>query len=256
MSHEVRTPVYAGPLDLLLALINAAQVDLWEVSITDLVSDFLAGCARLGHLDLESATEVALVASTLIQLKCRRLLPGPDAVDMDEELSPWEERDLLLTRMLECKTFAGAARTLRDLSARAALSAPRVAGLEEAFVGLAPDLLVGLSPVDLLAAFLRISAPRPVPRVEDFHIAPPTISVEEAAAILTGELSGLGRATFRHLTRHARTRSDVVVAFLAVLELYKEGVVGLDQAETFGDLHVAWLAQAVQTALVGALASG
>lgn len=252
MSYEVSTPVYAGPLDLLLALINAAQVDLWEISIAGLVTDYLAEAARAEHLDLDSATEMALVASTLIQLKCRRLLPGPDNVDLDEELSPWEECDLLLTRMLECKTFASAGRALEDLAARAALSAPRVAGLEEAFVGLAPDLLVGLRPEDLLAAFLRVSAPRPVPRVDSSHLAPLMISVEEVVDALRGELSGLGRATFRHLTRHARTRQDVVVTFLAVLELYKEGLVELRQIETFGELHVAWLASTTRPELVGA----
>ncbi len=256
VSYEVSTPVYAGPLDLLLALINATQVDLWEVSITDLVSGYLLAAAGLDHLDLETATEVALVASTLIQLKCRRLLPGPDDVDMDEELSQWEERDLLLTRMLECKTFAGAARTLQELAARAALSAPRVAGLEEALVGLAPDLLTGLSSVDLFEAFLRVSAPRPVPQVDSSHLAPLMMSVEEVAALLTDELCDLGRATFRHLTRHAQTRQDVVVAFLAVLELYKEGLVELDQLETFGELHVAWLASATLPTLVGASSRG
>lgn len=256
MSYEVSTPVYAGPLDLLLALINAQQVDLWEVSVADLVSAYLVAVAQLEHLDLESATEMALVAATLIQLKCRRLLPGPDDVDLDEELGAWEERDLLLTRMLECQTFARAARTLEDLAAAAALCAPRVAGLEEAFVGLAPDLLAGLSPVDLLGAFLRVSAPRPVPHVDSSHLAPLRLSVEEVVAALTGELSGVGRTTFRHLTRHARTRQDVVVAFLAVLEMYKEGLVELDQVETFGELNVAWLAGAARPALVGAQGRG
>ncbi|MGH9069677.1 MAG: segregation and condensation protein A [Acidimicrobiales bacterium] len=251
-SYEVSTPVYAGPLDLLLALINASQVDLWEVSITDLLVAYLAEAAQPEHLDLESATEVLMVASTLIQLKCRRLLPGPDDVDLDEELSPWEERDLLLTRMLECRTFAQAGRSLEDLAGRAALSAPRVAGLEEAFVGLAPDLLSGLSPVDLLGAFLRVSAARPVPQVDASHMAPPTMSVDEVATLLSGELSGLGRATFRYLTRNAQTRADVVVAFLAVLELYKDGMVELDQVETFGELRVAWLVSATRPTLVGA----
>ncbi|MGH9128855.1 MAG: segregation and condensation protein A [Acidimicrobiales bacterium] len=293
MGYEVSTPVFAGPIDLLVTLINAQQVELWDVSIAEIVNGYLAaieiaaieaaaiegaaiegaaiegaaiegaaiegaaieGAAIEGaaSLDLEVATEVAMVAATLIQLKCRRLLPGPDDVDLDEELSPWEDRDLLLTRMLECQTFARAARHLQDLGAQAVLSAPRVAGLEEGLLRLAPDLLAGVSPLDLRDAFLRVSTPRPVPRVDSSHLAPPLLSVEEVVTILARELEGLGRTTFRHLTRHARTRQDVVVVFLGLLELFKVGSVDLDQAETFGELRVAWLPSPTRGVLVGAL---
>lgn len=256
MPYEVATPVFAGPLDLLLALVTAQQVDLWEVSIADIVTAYLVQMEYLDCVDLEVATEVALVAATLIQLKCRRLLPGPDDVDADEDTSPWEERDVLLARMLECQTFAEASRAIAALAAGAALSLPRLSGLEAPFVGLAPDLLAGVSPVDLLGAFLRVSAPKPVIRVDASHLAPLMQSVEEVAASLTGELCTVGRTTFRHLTRHARTRQDVVVAFLAVLEMYKEGLVDLDQVETFGELHVAWKATGDQPSLVGALRQG
>jgi segregation and condensation protein A len=237
MGYEVSTAVFAGPLDLLLALINAQQVELWEVSVAEVVNGYLGAAGDV--VDLEVATEVALVAATLIALKCRRLLPGPDDPDTDEEQS-WEDRDLLLTRMLECQTFAQAGRCLGDLAASAALSFPRTAGLEERLVALAPDLLAGVSPVDLLGCYLRASAPRPVAHVEVSHLTPPMRSVDEVVSSLIDELPGLGRTTFRHLTRNARTRQDVVVVFLAVLELFKQGVIELDQIQTFGELHVAW----------------
>ncbi len=240
MGYEVSTAVFAGPLDLLLALINAQQVELWEVSIAEIVNGYVAGIGDV--VDLEVATEVALVASTLIALKCRRLLPGPNDVDAEEEQGSWEDRDLLLTRMLECQTFARAGRCLGDLASSAALSCPRLAGLEEQLVSLAPDLLAGVSPVDLLGSYLRASAARPAPHVEVAHLTPPMLSVEEVVSRLAQELPGLGRTTFRHLTRHARTRQDVVVVFLAVLELFKQGVIELDQIETFGELHVTWRA--------------
>ncbi|MGH9062948.1 MAG: segregation and condensation protein A [Acidimicrobiales bacterium] len=251
MPYEVTTAVFEGPLDLLLHLITAEQVDLWEVSISGIVDAYLAGLEHLEGLDLEVATEFALIAATLIQLKCRRLLPGPDDVDLDEEVALWEERDLLLARLLECKTFKDASVALARLAAEAGRSLPRLAGMEEPFAGLAPDLLAGVCPEDLRSAYLRAAAPRPAPTVDVSHLPAVTLSVAEAAAALVGTLAAAGRTTFRSLTTSASTRLEVVVAFLAVLELYKQGLVELDQAETFGDLHVAWTGDEAQADLVG-----
>src|SRR4051812_30287684 len=105
MSFAVQTPVYDGPLDLLLHLILREEVDLYEVSISEIVDAYLAELSRLETCDLEIATEFLLIAATLIELKTRRLLPDDDRFDLDDELGLWEERDLLLARLLECKTF-------------------------------------------------------------------------------------------------------------------------------------------------------
>lgn len=241
MPYQVTTPVFQGPLDLLLTLITAEKVDLWEVSVSRIVDAYLGELADHDDLDLEVATELVLVAAILIELKCRRLLPGPDDAEGDEELGRWEERDLLLARLLECRTFREAARALERLAARAALSLPRVAGMEERFAGLAPDLLAGLGPEDLRAALLRVVTIQPPPQVDLSHLAPLTVSVEEMATAMVGELAAARVATFRHLTRHAAGRMEVIAAFLAVLELYKDGLVDLDQAATFGELRVSWL---------------
>jgi segregation and condensation protein A len=238
--YEVSTPVFEGPLDLLLHLITAQQVDLWEVSISSLVDAYLAHMDQMAAMDLEVATEFVLIAATLIQLKCRRLLPGPEEVDLDEELALWEERDLLLARLLECQTFKYAGKALTTLAAEAARSLPRAAGMEEAFSHLAPDLLAGVRPEDLRQAYLRAATPRPVPRVEVAHLPPLGPSVAEVATALVEELAREAQTTFRRLTGKASTRMEVVVAFLAVLELYKEGLVDLHQAETFGELTVSW----------------
>src|SRR3954469_21612179 len=112
MSVEVSTPVFEGPFDLLLHLIMREQVDLYQVSLARIVDAYLVELDRLEGLDLEVATEFLLIAATLIELKARRLLPGPDDVDIDDEFALWEERDLLLARLLECKTFKDAARAL------------------------------------------------------------------------------------------------------------------------------------------------
>ena len=105
MAIDVATPVYEGPFDLLLHLILKEEVDIHEVSLSTIVDAYLAELAKMQYFDLEIATEFLLIAATLVELKARRLLPGKEAVDLDDELALWEERDLLLARLLECKTF-------------------------------------------------------------------------------------------------------------------------------------------------------
>ena len=240
MPYEVSTPVYKGPFDLLLHLITREEVDLWEVSLAAIVDAYLAEIERMGAVDLEVATEFLVVAATLVELKCRRLLPGPDDVELDEELALFEARDLLLARLLECKTFRDAGAALARLATAAGSSHPRTAGLESRFLDLTPDLLAGVGPLDVRAAYLRATAPKPAPRVDLDHVAPVRVSVAEVAEELAASLPGAGRVSFRHLTAGLTTRLDVIVRFLALLELYKQGRVDLDQAVTFGDLDVWW----------------
>jgi segregation and condensation protein A len=162
-------------------------------------------------------------------------------VDLDEELALWEERDLLLSRLLECKTFKDAARELQRLAQAAARSYPRTAGLDERFLGLAPDPLEGLQGEDLRRAFLRAVTPKPVPTVDVTHIHAVRITVADAVEELVQELPRLGRVTFRRLTGSLVERIEVVVRFLAILELYKQGMVDLGQPAAFGEIEITWL---------------
>ncbi len=144
--YTVCTPVFEGPFDLLLHLISREQVDLWEVSLSDIVDDYVATLERMrAALDLEVATEFLLIAAVLLELKARRLLPGRDDVEPEEELALWEERDLLLARLLECKTFKDAAGAMQRMMENAGRSWARVAGPDERYAAAAPDLLAGVT---------------------------------------------------------------------------------------------------------------
>jgi segregation and condensation protein A len=250
MAYEVTTPVFEGPFDLLLHLILREQVDLYEVPLAAIVDSYLKELDRLqgAGLDLDVATEFLLIAATLVELKARRLLPGRDDIDLDEELALWEERDLLLARLLECKTFKDVAATFARLAEVAGRSFPRAAVMEERFVALTPDLLEGVSPERLRAAFIRAVTPKPVPRVDLGHVAPVRASVADAVAELVDELPRVGRIGFRRLTAGLTERLEVIVRFLALLELFKQGVVELDQAHTFGDIEIVWMGQGMDVA--------
>lgn len=253
MPYQVSTAVFEGPFDLLLHLITREQVDLYEVSLSAIVDAYLAHVAALNDLDLDVATEFLLIAATLIELKSRRLLPGVADSELDEELTLWEERDLLLSRLVECKTFKDAARALDRLASAADRSRPRVAGVEERFQSLVPDVLAGLTPDDIRAAFVRAISPRPrPPRIDLSHVAPIRASVREAVDELTAVLPSLGTTSFRQLTAGIEGRIDVIVRFLAVLEMYKDGLVDLDQVSAFGELRVTWLHASDRPAVVSA----
>src|SRR5437764_360516 len=166
MPYEVRTPVYEGPFDLLLHLILRDEVELWEVSLASIVDAYLAevDTALNGSgqtFDLDVATEFLLIAATLVELKARRLLPGLDEVELDEELLRFEERDLLLARLLECKTFKDAARAMETLVRRADRSLARRAGVEEPYASMKPAAPDRVAASTLLAAAVRGLAPNP-----------------------------------------------------------------------------------------------
>jgi segregation and condensation protein A len=245
VSYAVQTDVFEGPFDLLLHLILRDEVDLYEISLTSIVDSFLAHLdSVVAALDLEVTTEFLVIAATLVDLKARRLLPGPVDVEVDEELALFEQRDLLLARLIEAKTFRDAGNALELLAQAASRSWPRTAGLEERFVALAPDLLAGITPADLHAAWLRVSSPAPPPpRVVLDHVAPIRVTMEDAVNDLLSRLPGAGRLTFRALTEGLADRIEIIMRFLAVLELYKQGLIDLGQAVTFGDLEVTWVGE-------------
>jgi segregation and condensation protein A len=238
--YEVTTPVFEGPFDLLLHLITREQVDIYEISLSAIVDAYIHELERMQPLDLEVATEFLLIAAVLVELKAKRLLPGSDDVDLDEELALWEERDLLLARLLECKTFKDAAFELSKMAARAERSQPRRAGMEDRFLGVMPDLLAGVTADQLRDAFLKAMAPRPAPRVDLDHVAPIRASVADAVVELVDELPRVGRISFRRLTDALVERLEVIVRFLGVLELYKQGLVDLEQHGNFAELYITW----------------
>jgi segregation and condensation protein A len=242
MAFEVATPVYDGPFDLLLHLILKEEVDIHEVSLTRIVEAYLEEIQRMQMLDLDVATEFLLIASTLVELKTRRLLPGREDMDLDEELALWSERDLLLARLLDCKTFKDVASVFSQLTERASLSFPRRSGPDERFAELLPDILDGVTPVRLQRAYLRVTQPKPPTSIDLFHVAPIRASVADALMEMLDTLPKLGKVTFRQITEAIYDRIEVVVRFLAILELYKQGRVTLEQSDRFGEIEVQWIA--------------
>jgi len=237
---DVATPIYEGPFDLLLHLILREEVDIHEISLSTIVDAYLAELAKMTELDLEVATEFLLIAATLIELKTRRLLPGRENVDLDDELALWEERDLLLARLLECKTFKDVAKILAHFVDDADRVYGRTTGVDERFNDVAPDLLEGLTIEKLQKGVVSAITPRPREELSLYHVSPIRFTVAEAVQEMMEELPRLGTSSFRRLTADLVERLEIVVRFLAILEMYKQGYIELDQSDRFGDITVQW----------------
>ena len=237
---DVATPVYEGPFDLLLHLILREEVDIHEISLSTIVDAYLAELLKMQELDLEVATEFLLIAATLIELKTRRLLPGREAVDLDDELALWEERDLLLARLLECKTFKDVAKILATFVDDADRVYGRAVGPDERFSDVAPDLLEGLTIEKLERGFISAITPRKRDELSLYHISPIRFTVAEAVEELMEDIARVGNTSFRALTSGLVERLEIVVRFLAILEMYKQGFIELDQVDRFGDITVLW----------------
>jgi segregation and condensation protein A len=243
VAYAVSTPVFEGPIDLLLHLVSSHEVDVLDVPLLPVVDAFVNVLSQQRErIDFNQLSEFLLVAAILIELKSQRLLPGREGTDEEEDLIGWEERDLLLARLLECRAYAAAADVFVALAEQASRSIPREVGLDDDFIVHAPDLLAGITPEDVAQSYLHGCAERPVPRVDLSHVTVDTVSVSEAVTELMGVPDSQRAASFRALVLECRTRIEVIVRFLALLELCKMGRVTLGQGTTFGDLSITWLA--------------
>lgn len=236
-AFQISADLFAGPARTLLAIIQRKEMEITDISISEIVDDFLA---EMEKLPLDEISDFLTIAATLILLKSQSLLPDDPAEDLLEDLYPWEEKDVLLARLIECRTFRHASQHMWKRMESAALSAPRCSPLEERFWNLYPDPLLGVTAADLLVAYLRTSDKQPPPEVSIAHLSPVRFNVSDALEHIQEELPGLGQILFRDLPRRFPGRTGFVVYFLAILELWRQGDLQLHQVRTFGDITMKW----------------
>jgi segregation and condensation protein A len=237
---RVRLENFEGPFDLLLSLISRRQLDLTEVSLSQVTDEFIAYLGASAEWDLGQATEFLVVASTLLDLKAARLLPSSEAED-EEDLALLEARDLLFARLLQYRAYKLAAAYLGELDRAQARRHGRSIELEPRFASLLPEVLIGVSPAALAEIAVAASVPKPVPVVVTDHIHVARVSVREHMAVIRERLLRTGAATFRALVADCESTLEVVARFLGLLELYRDGVVAFDQAAALAELRVRWI---------------
>ena len=231
---------FEGPFDLLLQLIAKHKLDVTEVALSKVTDEFMAHIRAMGpDWDLDQATEFLVVAATLLDLKAARLLPAAEVED-EADLALLEARDLLFARLLQYRAYKQVAAILGDRMAAEARCHPRTVGLEPHHAELLPEVVIGIGPEGLARLAVKAMQPRPEPQVYVDHIHAPLVSVREQAGIVVALLRERGEATFAELAEDAPDTLTVVARFLALLELYRERAVVLDQEEALGTLTVRW----------------
>ncbi|MET0740967.1 MAG: segregation/condensation protein A [Candidatus Nanopelagicales bacterium] len=237
---HVRLDSFEGPFDLLLSLIAKHQLDVTEVALAQVTDDFIAHTRAQGEAwDLEETTEFLVIAATLLDLKTARLLPAAEIED-EADLALFEARDLLFARLLQYRAFKEAAAFLAARMADESLRYPRAVGLEETYARVLPDVVIGLGLDELAQLAARALAPKPVPTIGLAHLHAPRVSVREQAAVLVDRLRRVRIATFRALADDSADALTRVARFLALLELFREGMVAFDQVAPLGELTIRW----------------
>ena len=243
MSYRVSTQVYSGPFDLLLQLVSKQKVDIGAISVSQIADQYLAEVERMQELDLDIASDFIVVAATLLQIKAASLIPAQDRGELEldeefEELTPEETRDILVARLVNYKKFKNAAAALGARMEAEGRMHPRCAGIEEEFLDLVPDYLQGVTLHGLAVICADIAARRETFLLEAEHIAAVPISMERHVEGIYRTMRARNARTFSQLLGDDPTPELVVVTFLAVLELYKRGVVSVHQAQTFGEMEL------------------
>ncbi|MDT0345531.1 segregation and condensation protein A [Streptomyces litchfieldiae] len=241
---------FEGPFDLLLQLISRHKLDVTEVALSRVTDEFMAHIRAMGpDWDLDQTTEFLVVAATLLDLKAARLLPTAEVED-EADLALLEARDLLFARLLQYRAYKRVAAIFADRLAAEARRYPRTVGLEPHHAELLPDVVIRVGPEGFAKLAVKAMQPKPRPQVYVDHIHAPLVSVREQAEIVIGRLKELGEATFAELTGDAPDTLTVVARFLALLELYRERAVVLDQDEALGPLTIRWSGAATNRPLV------
>ena len=235
-SYQVSLSAFEGPFDLLLHLVARRQLDIHDIPLAEITDDYLNVVRRPQAVDLERTGGFLVVAATLLELKAARLLPVPEP---EVEEAGLEARDLLYARLLEYRAVREGAAWMGQRLQGGARYLARRAATEDRFTGLRPAVRIGVDAAGLARVADRVLALAPPAVVDLEHVAPPRRTVDQLVADVTRDLARLGgRARLHDLLGPDHDVADVVVTFLALLELYRCDVVDLEQAAGVATLAV------------------
>ena len=238
---------FDGPFDLLLQLISRHKMDITDIALGTVTDEFISYIKQLENSengwDLDKTTEFLVVAATLLDLKAAKLLPSGQ-IDDEADLALLEARDLLFARLLQYRAFKELSAIFAERIEREEKSFARLVALEPHFAQLLPEVLIGVGAQRFAAIANRVLTPKTTPTFSIEHIHRPLVSVAEQALKVVEHLRRASRVTFRALIADADSTLVVVARFLALLELYKEGVVRFEQVISLGELQISWVGTA------------
>jgi segregation and condensation protein A len=241
LEYKIKIDVFSGPFDLLLDLILKQEVDVCEVPIATITDDYLRHLSKMEELNLDLTSEFLVIAATLLELKSYALLPIEEDEAIEMIRSEVETRDSLIEHLVDYMTFQSVTQDLAGKAEAQSFLFARVAQPEEDLAELTPDFLAGIRLPDLTSLALELLRPKAMFTVDTSHMAIYNVSITEKAHSIVDKLKKTKTRTFRELCGSAETKIEKIVVFLAMLELFKRGVVGVSQARLFGDIKISLL---------------
>lgn len=234
MNYEIKLDIFQGPFDLLVHLISSQKIDIFDISVHQIIDDYLAYLKKMKELNLEVTSQFILTASILLELKSQALLPAEE----EEEEEIFETKEILLSRLIEYKAFKNISQEFLNRIENQSKNYPRQVEIEERFRYLRPDFLKDVTAVDIMAIYTHIIAREMYKKLDTSFIAPIVVSVEEKMDEIIEKLKISKRETFRSICASARKKIEIIAYFLALLELYKQDLIELSQLKTFGEIRV------------------
>ena len=231
-SYQVALPVFEGPLDLLLHLIEREELDITQVSLAQITNQYLEYLGRLSERNPDNLADFLVVAAKLLLIKSRVLLPQPPSSLRPEDEDVGQD---LVQQLIEYKRFKEAARWLKHLDEQGQQSYIRLAGVPTL------DRVVDLGEVtleDLLAAVRDVLAIKPPEPSVNETVTPIRISIADQMELIERKTRHGRSASFRRLLERAATRMEVIVTLLALLEMVKQLRVTMRQDSQFGDIQI------------------
>lgn len=239
MTYTVRLEAFEGPLDLLLHLVSQERLDVTEISISTITREYIGTLRALEEVDIDVASSFLVLAATLLELKSLKLLPTR-SVDDTQVAALLEERDHLLHRLIVYSTFKSVVTALADLLATNEGYHPRTAGPPDTLIAVLPDFMEGVTAGRLARLAAAALAPRARAAVDTSFVAPIRVSVADMIDQLAERIRAERVTSFRELCREITGRLEVVVRFLALLELFRAESVEVEQSKPFGEIVVRW----------------
>ena len=233
--YKVQLNNFEGPIDLLLYFIRRDELDIYDIPISEITKEFVRTVEEWKKMHLHVAGDFIVMASTLMRIKAKLLLPRPELDDEGEIIDPRTE---LIQQLVEYKRFKNAAELLGNLSSERELNFPRQleSSFEEDIQDFEENIIINASLYDLAKVFKNAIDNMPV--VSQFELSREPVKLEEQKEFILKHFDGDGRLKFSTILNNLDTRMKIVVTFLAILDMVREGLCSLQQNEIFGELEL------------------
>ena len=248
MSYNVKTADFEGPFQLLLHLVSQRKVDIGNISISEVASQYLEYLGDIRNLDMDVASDFVEVAASLLAIKAVSLLPNASDYEIDieefEDIEPEQAREILISRLIAYKQFRNAAAALFSRNENESRMHPRQAGLEVPFLSVLPDYLDGVNLENLALICAGLAVRREEFLMEARHIAARPLPVESCLEEISSRLSLSRVLTFGELLENQSDSTTVILHFLAMLELFHRGMIDIEQHDEDATITLTWIDEA------------